>query len=179
MDPLGIAVAAGGSLLSPVIDLFTGASRKRRQAQDAQEAALARMLGDINTEIGPSTTESLGYKASKGQFDSLFKRRARANEQRANAAGMTPEAQMGQMEGLNDSYNQAILGALGTADRRRQMLREQARQLTLQKYGLDVARAQGTLDRQNQFAGSIASILPFLFRDVPEDELQKKGAPTQ
>jgi hypothetical protein len=164
-DPVTFGIGAGTALLSPVVDLFTGASANRNRAYNDYQNALGGEINRVNEEAGPSASQSLAYKTSVGILDPQYRKRQRTNRARAAAEGLTPEAQTGATQGLNESYNTALLGALGNAMQRRDALREQSRQLTMQKYGIDVNRANQTLANQGQWAQSVSALMPYLLRD--------------
>lgn len=157
-------LAAGA--FSGVVDLISGASKKRKRAQDSYLGELGRQSDRLTGEIGPSATQSTGFKANKSLLDQTYGEQSKAMDQGAAASGATPEAQLGARDRLNMSYNRGILGALSNAENERRQLMRMRDDLLLQRYASELGIANQGLDAQQMFTSGISTILPYLFDDL-------------
>jgi hypothetical protein len=145
-----------------VIDLFTGASKKRKAAKDAQKKAYDQMIGELNVDIGKSVIDSLPFKTALSALDENYGRQDQANTRTLAAAGVGSEGMLGSKARLNESFNRGVIAALADAENVRAGKLAQRNNLMLQKYGLDVQDADNTMALQGQMAQGITSVIPYL-----------------
>jgi hypothetical protein len=167
---MGFILPALVAAAPSIIDLFSGATRKRKQALDSQDQVLTEQQHQLQTQIGPSATENTMYKGAEGLLNRSYKRNARQTQGTLLAAGATPESMTGAIAANNEAYNSGQLGALQNTERMRMYLRDQLRNLAIQKAGMGVARADDTVNRQNAYVGGLASLLPYLNADSQQPQ---------
>ena len=166
--PAALLYGAGTALAPSIIDLFTGASKKRREAYDAEQNQIQQMLDSITSEAGKSASDSLYFKTAQNKLGEGYKRQSQTNMQNAAAQGLSNEGQLGQLQGANEAYGGATVQALLQADQERKRLLQQHRLLTLQKLGLARQEAEGGSAAQSGLFNSAASLIPHLIGEDPQ-----------
>lgn len=152
-----LAVAASAAAPT-VIDLLTGASKKKRSAYDAIGLELDDQLTDLDEEMGASVTESASFKSGTELLDKSVKKNLERVEANAAAGGLTDEAKLGALNDVNEGYSGSVLQLLSKAEQDREALEAQRRALKLKKLGFNLDRATATKDAQDKLVGGLSSI---------------------
>lgn len=157
----------------PLFDLATGASRKRRQAVDAQQAELQRIINELTGEVGTNLETSAPFKTQMTALNKQYDRQSDRITQDAAAQGLTDEAKLGRISTTNDALNAATGDVIVRADEQRKRLKDRIRALTLEKLGLATTEASEGANAQALWMTQAASLVPYLTQDP---KLQSPGA---
>jgi hypothetical protein len=155
-----IAIGAASSLLPSIVDLFSGAGRRRRLAREAQIRAVDQLIRDINAEAGASVEDSALYKSNQAFLDKRFRHDLDVLGQKAAASGETPEAQLGRLQTINEARTRGMMDNLLQSYKQRQSLKNQAQQLSLRKLALDSEEAENDVLAQRQFSDALVQAVP-------------------
>jgi hypothetical protein len=163
MDPMTWAFL-GSSAVPFLTDFLTGSSKKLKNAQNEQQSGIQSILDRIKGDMGTSASDSVMFKAGENKLQKQSKHAVDLLNNQVAAGGLTDEAKLGGLAGINEGGANATVNLLEQADQQRKALQDQYDNLLLKKLGFNVDLAGQQMQGVQGLSSNLASILPFLFR---------------